>query len=125
MAPSAVVRFKSRGKQGVFPAEPIAVPRNMLTIEFAELLPKLLAEFWPAVRDDVEDVPAETVRLPPPPLLPPLFGPMDRRSPSQTKPPTIKSGRGRHDSHNVRPLLQAEAGLLCFCSGSSAPAVRL
>jgi len=36
------------------------VPRNMLTIEFAELLPKLLAEFWPAVRDDVEDVPAET-----------------------------------------------------------------
>mmetsp|Transcript_938 Transcript_938/g.2447 ORF Transcript_938/g.2447 Transcript_938/m.2447 type:complete len:331 (-) Transcript_938:135-1127(-) len=60
MAPSAVVRFKSRALNGLFPSEPIAVPRTLLTIEFAELLPKLLAEFWPAVVDDVEGVPAET-----------------------------------------------------------------
>ena len=30
------------------------MPRTLLSLDFADLVPKLVAEFWPAVRDDVE-----------------------------------------------------------------------
>ena len=55
MSPSAVLRFRNRGT-GIYPAEPIAVPRTLSSLQFSELIPKLLAEFWPAVRDDAESV---------------------------------------------------------------------
>ena len=68
MPPSAVLRFRNRGT-GIFPAEAIAVPRTLLTLNFEELVPKLVAEFWPAVRDDIEgaaETPVGTFSLPGP-----------------------------------------------------------
>mmetsp|Transcript_28222 Transcript_28222/g.67037 ORF Transcript_28222/g.67037 Transcript_28222/m.67037 type:complete len:296 (-) Transcript_28222:125-1012(-) len=59
MAPAVSVRFQSREREGFFPAEPIAVPRGLLNLECSELIVKLFNEFWPAVSDDVEDLPSE------------------------------------------------------------------
>jgi hypothetical protein len=65
MGATALLRFRNRGT-GIFPAEAIAVPRTLLNLEFDAVVPKLVAEFWPAVRDDVEGSPERAVSTPRP-----------------------------------------------------------
>ena len=56
------------------------MPRTLLNLDFDELLPKLVAEFWPAVRDDVEGAPENAVSTPRPATLsaPRTFRPNER-----------------------------------------------